>query len=155
MKAIVWTKYGPPEVLQLQEVEKPAPKDNQVLVRIHAATVTAGDCEMRSLKFPLWLALPMRLYAGIVRPSRVRISGRRWREVERRPAVKRFKAGGQSTALGLGWAEPEYCCGPRRARWAGRWQSNDQYELQAAATPVGGLEALHFLRRARSSREKS
>ncbi len=75
MKAIVWTEYGPPEGLQLQELEKPVPRDNEVLIRIHATTVTAGDCEMRSLKFPLYLAIPMRLYAGLRRPTRVRIIG--------------------------------------------------------------------------------
>ena len=50
MKAIVWTEYGPPDVLQLKEVDKPIPKDNEVLIRIYAATVTIGDCEQRSLK---------------------------------------------------------------------------------------------------------
>jgi NADPH:quinone reductase-like Zn-dependent oxidoreductase len=58
MKAIVWTKFGPPDVLQLKEVAKPAPKDNEVLIRIYATTVTAGDCELRSLKIPLALRLP-------------------------------------------------------------------------------------------------
>ena len=75
MKAIVWTKYGSPDSLQLREVEKPTPKDNEVLIRVHAATVTAGDCEMRSLKFPIFLSLPMRLYVGPTRPTRIKIIG--------------------------------------------------------------------------------
>lgn len=155
MKAIVWTDYGPPEVLKLQEVEKPAPKDNQVLVRVHAATVTAGDCEMRSLKFPLWLALPMRLYAGILRPSRIRIIGQEMAgEVEAvGKTVKRFKAGDPVfAALGFGLGGyAEYCClaeaGGEMGGALAIKPANMSYE-EAAATPVGGLEALHFLRRA-------
>ena len=70
MKAIVWTAYGPPDVLQLQEVETPTPKDNEVLIRIHATTATAGDCEQRSLNLPIWFALTMRAYVGLRRPTR-------------------------------------------------------------------------------------
>ena len=69
MNAVVWTKYGPPEGLQLKEVEKPTPKNNEVLIKIHATTVTAGDCEIRSLKFPLYFRLPMRLFFGIRNPT--------------------------------------------------------------------------------------
>ena len=61
MKAAVWTRYGPPEVLQLQDVDVPVPKDDEVRIRIRATTVTAGDCEMRTLKLPLFLGWPMRL----------------------------------------------------------------------------------------------
>ena len=75
MKAIIWTKYGPPDVLQLQEIEKPAPEENEILVKVHATTVTAGDCEMRSLKFPAYLSLLIRLAVGIRTPTRVTIIG--------------------------------------------------------------------------------
>src|SRR6266699_522403 len=68
MKAIVYTKYGAPDVLQLKEVAKPTPKDHEVLIRIDATTVTAADCELRSLKLPIWLRLPIRIYMGLIRP---------------------------------------------------------------------------------------
>ena len=71
MKAIIWTKYGPPDVLQFKgEIEKPSPKENEVLIKIHAATVTMGDCEMRSLSFSGVLKLLMRLVVGIRRPRK-------------------------------------------------------------------------------------
>ena len=75
MKAIVYTKYGSPDVLQLKEVEKPTPKEDEVLIRIVATTVTAGDCEQRSLKLPIWSRLPVQAYVGLRRPKRITILG--------------------------------------------------------------------------------
>lgn len=70
MKAVVYKQYGSPEVLELRDVPKPAPKDREVLVRIHATTVTRGDSRMRSFTVPLQQWLFARLYLGIFRPRR-------------------------------------------------------------------------------------
>jgi NADPH:quinone reductase-like Zn-dependent oxidoreductase len=69
MKAIVLTKFGPPDGLQLQEVAKPAPRDKEVLIKIYATTVTAADCELRGLKTPLAFRLPLRIYLSRIRPG--------------------------------------------------------------------------------------
>jgi NADPH:quinone reductase-like Zn-dependent oxidoreductase len=153
MKAIVWTKYGPPDVLQLQEVEKPTPKEDQVLIRIYATTVTAGDCEMRSLKFPVYLSLAMRLWIGPIKPKGTTIPGTELAgEVEAvGKEVKRFKVGDQVFgAAGMGFgANAEYICLPEEP---GEMEGgvatkpvNMTYE-EAATVPFGGRDALHFLR---------
>ncbi len=153
MKAIIWTKYGPPDVLQFGEVEKPAPKDNEVLIRIHATTVTAGDCEMRNLNIPLFLSIPMRLFVGLRKPVRVTILGQELAgEIESvGKDVKLFKEGDQvfgTTGFSLG-AYAEYICLPEESedRALALKPTNMSYE-EATAVPTGGLEALHFLRKA-------
>ncbi len=154
MKAIVWTKYGPPDVLELREVEKPTPKDNEVLIQIHATTVTAGDCELRSLKFPIYLSLPMRLWRGFLKPRENSILGTELAgEIEAvGKDVKRFKEGDQvfgSAGMDFG-TNAEYICLPEEP---GEMEggvaikpANMTYE-EAATVPFGGREALHFLRK--------
>jgi len=154
MKAIVWTKYGLPDVLQLREVEKPVPKDNEVLIRIVATTVTAGDCEMRSLNFPIFLSLPMRIWIGFRKPKGTTILGTELAgEIEAVGVdVKQFIKGDQvfgSAGMSFG-ANAEYICLPEKP---GEMEggvaikpSNMTYE-EAATVPFGGRDALHFLRK--------
>ena len=153
MKAIVWTKYGSPEGLELREVERPTPKADEVLIKVHATTVTAGDCEARRLQFPLGLGLAIRAYAGLIRPVRLTILGQELAgEIEAiGKEVTRFKEGDQvfaSTGFGFG-AYAEYTCLSERSDTGvmALKPVNITYE-EAAAVPVGGLEALHFLRQA-------
>ena len=150
MKAIVYSKYGPPDVLQLKEVEKPTAKDNEVLIRIHAATVTAGDCEIRSFKLPIWIWLPLRIVMGIRKPRRPILGAELAGEIETvGSAVKRFKKGDQvfgSSGIRMG-AYAEYKCQPATSGLAIQ-PANLSYE-QAATISTGGLNSLHFLRKAK------
>ena len=151
MKAIVWTKYGSPDVLQLKEIAKPTLKANEVLIKIYATTVTAGDCEARNLKMPILIRLPMRMYVGLRKPKRITILGQEFAgEIEAiGKDVKRFRAGDQvfgTTGLGFG-AYAEYVCLPEKSAMGvlATKPANVTYE-EAAAVPTGGLEALHFIR---------
>ena len=155
MKAVIWTKYGSPDGLQLKEVEKPSPKENEILIKIHASSVTAGDCEMRRLELPLMLSFPMRLYTGFLKPKRITVLGQELagEVVEVGKNVTSYKVGDQvfgTTGFKFG-AYAEYICLPEKPGDAqgtlASMPTNLTYE-EAAATPTAGFEALHFLRRA-------
>jgi len=150
MKAIVYAEYGPPDVLRLNEVEKPVSADNEVLIRVHAAEATKSDCEMRRSKFALkWFWLPMRVAMGVTRPRKQILGGYFAGEVESAgKEVTKFKQGDQvfgSAGLRLG-AYGEFMCLPASYTIVPK-PGNIGFE-EAAAVPFGGMNALHFMRKA-------
>lgn len=155
MKAIVWTNYGPPDVLQLQEVETPVPGDNQVLIKVHAATASTADTEFRRLKLPLFFAFFLRLYLGLTKPTRITILGTEFAGeiVSVGKEVTGYSPGDQVfgyTGLGMGTYAEYLCLFEKPSALAsvmGKKPVNVTYE-EAAALPFGGLEALHSLRQA-------
>jgi NADPH:quinone reductase-like Zn-dependent oxidoreductase len=150
MKAVVCTKYGPPEVLRMRDVAKPTPAGNEILVKIHATTVSMGDFRIRSFTVPKAVWLPARVALGLRGPRKdilgIELAG----EVEAVGAgVTRFKRGDRviaATLRGFG-AYAEYRCiaadGPVAAK-----PRNLSFE-EAAAVPIGARTALHYLRRSR------
>jgi NADPH:quinone reductase-like Zn-dependent oxidoreductase len=148
MKAIVHTGYGPPDELQLKEVEKPVPKEDQVLIKIHATTVTTSDCNIRNLTFvPKLFLLPMRMQFGFNKPKvnilGVDLAGEITAVGQ---DVERFKVGDQvfGTPDPAYGAHAEYVCIPEDGVLTTK-PANTTWE-QAAAIPLAGNTALFFIR---------
>lgn len=149
MKAILCTAYGPPDVLKMVDIEKPIPKNNEVLIRIVASTVTFGDCEIRNLTLPAWTRLPVRLIMGYRRPKRL-IPGMEYAGIveatgNRVTKVRSGDAVFGSTGMAMG-GNAGYICRLEKTE-IGKIPSNVTFE-DATTIPVGGINALHFLRMA-------
>ncbi|MEW8584792.1 MAG: NAD(P)-dependent alcohol dehydrogenase, partial [Candidatus Thiodiazotropha sp.] len=150
MKAVVYTKYGPPEVLHVEEVVPPIPEDDELLIRVRAAEATKADCEMRGFNFQVkWFMPSLRLMLGLFKPRKRILGGYFAGEVEAiGKEVTRFNKGDSlfgSTKLRLG-AYAEYMTLPQHYTLV-RMPVNLTY-AEAAAVPLGGLNALHFMRKA-------
>jgi len=153
MNAIIWTKYGPPRGLIFQEVDRPAPKADEILIKVHATSVTAGDCEMRRLGLPLSLSLPMRVYAGFFKPRRINILGQEFsgEVAEIGEQVHNYHIGDPvfgTTGFKFG-AYAEYICLPSEPGDAQGVNTSMPAGIpfaEAAVLPTAGMEALHYIR---------
>jgi len=157
MKAVICTRYGPPEVLELKEVPKPTPKDDEVLIKIYATTCHIGDVKVRSFDVPFWHKIPFRIYLGIRKPKRPILGMELAGEIEAAGKdVKRFKKGDQvfaSNGFVFG-AYAQYAClpgegGNARIGMVAMKPTNMTFEEAAAGTASGGITALYCLRKAR------
>lgn len=149
MKAVVCTQYGPPEVLQLQEVDKPTPKKNEVCIKIFTTAVTASDCIIRGFNVPVKLRLPMALAIGFTKPRQPILGIVFAGEIE---SVGRDAKTFQKGDSVFGWdlfpafgAYAEYKCMPETGMLTLK-PANVSFE-EAAAVPYGGLLALHYLKK--------
>ena len=161
MKAVVCTKYGPPEVLEFREVVKPTPKDHEVLIKIHSTTCHIGDVRVRSFNVPFWQKIPFRIFLGIFKPRQpilgMEVSG----DVEAvGKNVKRFKKGDAVLAM-TGFCfggHAEYVCihenAPANKGLIVKKPKNMSYDEAAAGTGTGGLTALELLKKADVKKEQ-
>ena len=155
MKAAINEKYGPPEVLSLKEIEKPFPKETEVLIKIHSTTVAAGDIRMRGFKVPTALWLISRIALGLTGPKRKVLGMEASGVIEAvGKEVGRFRVGDEVlAATGFGGGYAEYICLPdkdlvgRLVIQVAKKPANLTFE-EAAAVPIGAMTALAFLRKA-------
>ncbi len=147
MQAIAWTNYGSPEVLKLKKFDKPSPKQNEVLIRVYASSVTAGDTRLRAINVPSGFAFLTRLAFGLRKPRKQIIGMDVSGEIESvGEAVTQFKRGDKvfgTAGMKLG-ANAEYVCLPQTAALIKK-PENISYE-EAAAIVFGGMTAVHFLK---------
>jgi len=148
MKAVFCTKYGPPEVLKIREIEKPVPKDNEVLIMVRATTVAVADSRIRSFTVPAVAWLPARLILGITKPRKPILGVELAGEIESvGKGVKNFKPGDKvfaATLMDFG-GHAEYTCIPENGPMVLK-PENISFE-EAAALPIGARTALHFLQK--------
>ncbi len=148
MKAAICTKYGSPDVLQIQRIPKPSPRSNEVLIKVYSTTVSAADYRVRSFDVPASFWLPARLMLGLRKPRKPVLGMELSGEIEAVGiAVKHFKEGDQVFAACLQsfGAYAEYICLPENGPIAIK-PANSTYE-EAAAIPIGARTALHYLHR--------
>jgi NADPH:quinone reductase-like Zn-dependent oxidoreductase len=147
MKAIVYTQYGPPEVLKAKELPRPSPKDNQVLIHVRATTVTVADYRVRSFDIPKSFYIPARFALGITGPRNQVLGAELAGDIEAvGKNVTKFKVGDSvfaSTLIGMG-GYAEYKCIDENGPIALK-PNNLSYE-EAAAVPIGACTALNYLR---------
>lgn len=152
MKAVILTKYGSPDGFTVTDVEKPVLKDNGVLIKVYAATVSAGDTEVRKLSFPIYLMLPIRIYLGILRPRKL-ILGQEIAGVVEAVAqdVTAFTVGDAvfgTTGMGFGgYAEYKSLPAQSADGVLARKPADLTFE-EAAALCIGGLESAYYLKKA-------
>ena len=151
MKAILCPRYGPPDVLELRNVPLSMPKEKEVLIKVRAATVTAGDCELRRFQITPLFWLPVRLIFGLFKPKKsMQIMGQEFAGeiVEVGDEVTQYKPGDKVFGMaGLGAGAYVEFRTTDRFKTVAKKPENMSY-AEAATIPTGGLNALHFLRMA-------
>jgi len=148
MKAILWTKYGAPNLLKYGEAEKPIPKDNEVLIKIYAASVTPGDCEIRRFDMHVLFWLPLRIYFGLFKPKRPLLGMELAGKIEAiGKDVNNFKIGDEVLGgTGLRFGAHAECTCVNSTKLIVKKPSELSFK-DAATLPTGGLNALHYIRK--------